>query len=149
MNASIERRETSSSPNTKTTSHTQNTIQHASQRKRSCRRRPPRPEQQLRPQRHQRAFEPREQERRCRCLLLCCKRIAIPLLSAVGIERGGLALGHRPRKGSGVGSTHLDMRWLHCAKSLETDDIASTGRCRFPFQQLERGSSSPVSHPFT
>ena len=112
MNASIERRETSSSPNTKTTSHIQNTTQHASQRKRSCRRRPPRPEQQLRPQRHQRAFEPREQERRCRCLLLCCKRTAIPLLSAAEyrIERGGLAMGFRLKKGSEA-CMHMKMRW--------------------------------------
>ena len=31
-------------------------------------------------------------------------------------------------------------------EEFETDDIAIAGRCCFPFQQLERGSSAPVSY---
>lgn len=57
-------------------------IRHASQRIPTRRPQRPRPvEHQLRPQRHQRALEPRKQERRCRCLLLCCKRYTLPLVS--------------------------------------------------------------------
>lgn len=29
------------------------------------------------------------------------------------------------------------------------DDFLDAGRCRFPFQQLERGSSASVSSPFS
>jgi hypothetical protein len=38
---------------------------------------------------------------------------------------------------------------MHRAKKFETDDIAIAGRCCFPFQQLERGSSAPVSQLYT
>jgi len=41
-------------------------------------------------------------------------------------------------------SDGLEMEMLR--EEHETDYIAITGRCCFPFQQLERGSSAPVSH---
>lgn len=34
-------------------------------------------------------------------------------------------------------------------EEFETDGIAISGRCCFPFQQLERGSSAPVSQLLT
>jgi hypothetical protein len=53
--------------------------------------------------------------------------------------------------GEGVGSIQMDNRWMMNTwrEEFETDGIAITGRCCFPFQQLERGSSAPVSHPYT
>jgi len=51
--------------------------------------------------------------------------------------------------GEGVGRIQDGNEMNTWREDSETDDIAITGRCCFPFQQLERGSSAPVSHLYT
>jgi hypothetical protein len=47
----------------------------------------------------------------------------------------------------GRGWEHLDAYGMDTLrKEVETDDTAILGRCCFPLEQLERGSSAPVSH---
>lgn len=50
----------------------------------------------------------------------------------------------------GRGREHSDEIGMNTLREeFETDDIAIVGRCCFPFQQLERGSSAPVSRLYT